>query len=804
MMIKNYLIIALRNMGRQKAYSAINLIGLAVGIAACILILLYVQYELSYDKYIKDNDRIYRVSRSWLNADGKVNLHLGHLAPPFSPLFRLDYEGRIEQSVQLLNYDPLIKTEDKHFVEEGFFFADPEFLEVFSWKMIQGDPKTVLKEPYSIVLTKSLAKKYFNEQDPIGKTMNLNGIADLKVTGVIEDIPKNSHLHPTMFAPMVLVEQFYGGRDQFMSAWGSNNFSTYIKLKKGEDPVEFEKSLAEFIDKHLEAGENGKASDFNKLQLMNIADIHLHSHLDSEIEENGDIAYIYLFTIIAGFILIIACINYINLATARSARRAREVGIRKVMGAFKGRLVGQFLSESLLFAVVALIIACLLVLVLLPWFNNFSHRSLSLNIVNNHFLLLLLLAITLITGLVAGMYPAIFLSSFQPATVLKGATPKGNKGFMRSGLVVFQFFISIVMLIGVGVVNDQLSFVKNKDLGFGKNHIMVLPTSDEIQAKYPQFKEQLLQKPGIKSVASSSRIPSGRLLDSQGGAVEIGADMKNLDFRLANVQTDFDFLKTMEIPVVAGRDFDAHLASDSSEAFIINEAAVRAIGWMSNDQAIGKKMNYANRKGYIIGVVKDFHFESLKQSIAPVIFMITDERNGSVIVKLDEKMQDETIAYLREQWSYWRPDFPFSYYFVDARFNELYEADEKVAELVSYFSVIATIIGVLGLFGLASYTAEQRRKEIGIRKVMGATVSQILFLLSKGFTFLVIIGFLLAIPVAIWAMNLWLNTFAYHGKISLLSILGAGLLAIIVAWITVGIQTIKAAHTNPVDSLRQE
>ena len=803
-MFRNYLTIALRHMGRQKAYSAINLIGLAIGIAACILILLYVQYELSFDKYIKDHDRIFRVSRSWLNADGKVNLHLGHLAPPFSPLFKLDYEDRIEQSIQLLNYDPLIKTDDKHFIEESFFFADPEYLEVFSWTMILGDPKTALQEPYSVVLTKSLAKKYFNDQNPIGKTMNLNGIADLKVTGVIEDIPRNSHLHPTMFAPMVLVEQFYGGREQFMEAWGSNNFSTYIKLKKGEDPIEFEKSLAGFIDKHLDAGDNGKASDFNKLQLMNITDIHLHSHLDSEIEENGDIAYIYLFTIIAGFILVIACINYINLATARSAKRAREVGIRKVMGAYRGRLIRQFLAESIVFAIISLLIACLIVVLLLPWFNDFSHRALSLNILNNQFLLLLLLAITLITGLVAGMYPAIFLSSFEPATVLKGAIVKGGRSFMRSGLVVFQFFISIVMLIGVGVVNDQLHYVKNKDLGFSKNHIMVLPSSDEIHAKYPLYKEQLLRQPGIKSVAYSSRIPSGRLLDSQGGAVEFGSDMKNLDFRLADVHTDFDFLKTMGIPVIAGRDFDVHLASDSSEAFIINEAAVKAIGWMSNDLAVGKKMNYGGRQGYIIGVVKDFHFESLKQIIAPVIFMITKDRYGSVVVKLDEQMQDETISFLQKQWSYWRPDFPFSYFFVDARFNELYEADEKVAELVSYFSIIATMIGILGLFGLASYTAERRFKEIGIRKVMGASATQILFLLSKGFTVLVIIGFVLAIPIAIWSMNQWLSTFAYHGKISLLSIFGAGVLAIIIAWLTVGIQTIKAARINPVDSLRQE
>lgn len=803
-MFKNYLTIALRNMSRQKAYSFINLSGLAAGIAACILILLYVQNELSYDKYLKDHERIFRISRSWLNADGKVNLHLGHLAPPFSPLLAMDYEGTIEASVRFLNHDPLMKTDGKEFEEDHFFFADPEFLEVFSWKMIEGDPGTALKEPASVVLTESSAKKYFGDQDPMGRYLNYSNMIDLKVTGIIEDIPENAHFHPTMFAPMVLVEEYYGGHEQFMSAWGSNNFSTFIKLKQGVDPQEFEVGLSTFIDKHLGKPEVGKASDYNKLQLMNIADIHLHSHLDSEIEQNGDFAYISLFAIIAGFILVIACINYVNLATARSAKRAREVGIRKVMGAFRKKLVGQFLTESMIFSIIALILAILIVLLLLPWFNNFSQRDLTLDIFNNQFLVLLLMGITLFTGFIAGAYPAWFLSSFQPVVVLKGNKLRAGKVGMRSILVVFQFFISIIMLIGVGVVNDQLEYVKTKDLGFGGSEIMVLPSSEEINAKYELIKNQLLQKEGISAVAYSSRIPSGRLLDSQGGKIEVNGEMKNLDFRLADVHTDFDFLKTMEIPIIAGRDFNAELASDSSEAFIINEAAVEAGGWLNNDAAIGKKINYGGRSGYITGVVKDFHFESLKQEIAPVIFMITNGRNGSVVLKLNEKYKEETIRDLQEQWSYLRPGYPFTYYFVNARFNELYDEDEQVAELVNYFSIITVIIGVLGLFGLASYTTEQRFKEIGVRKVMGASVAQILLLLSKGFTLLVMIGFILAIPVAWYGMSRWLNTFAYHSSMSILSIMLAGSLAIVIAWVTVSIQTIKAARTNPVDSLRHE
>jgi putative ABC transport system permease protein len=805
-MLKNYLTIAIRHMSRQKAYTFINVFGLAFGFAACILILLYVQNELSYDKHLADHERIYRVTRAWHNVDGEVNLHLGHVAPPFGPLIEMDYEGQVENAVRFLNHSPLISIPgtDKKFEEGHFFFADPVFLEVFSWKLLQGDRDRLLSEPSSIVLTKQSAKKYFGDEDPLGKSLNFDNMMDLKVTGILEDIPENSHFHPTMFAPMVLVEQYYGGKEAFMSAWGSNNFATYLKFKEGVDPAEFEAGLAEFIDRHLEESDYGKASEFNKLHLMNITDIHLHSHLDSEIEQNGDIAYVYLFGIVAAFILLIACINYINLATARSSKRIREVGVRKVLGAFRKRLVAQFLTESMVITIVAVIIGGVLVSFLLPWFNTFSQRALDFNLLNNNFLLLLLIGITVITGLFAGIYPAMFLSSFEPAAVLKASNFKTGKGRLRSALVIFQFFISIVLLIGVGVVNDQLQYVKTKDLGFGQNRILVLPSSEEIQNKYAMVKQQLLDYESIEMVSMSSRIPSGRLLDSQGGSVEVNNEMKPLDFRLADVHTDFDFLKTLEIPIIAGRDFNRNLASDSVEAFIINEAAVEAIGWRSNDEAVGKKINYSDRSGYITGVVKDFHFESLKQEIAPIIFMITGGRGGSIVLKLDDADEEKTLAYLREQWSYLRPGSPFSYYFVDARFNDLYEDDERVSELVSYFSIIAVIIGILGLYGLASYTAEQRFREIGIRKVMGATESQILLLLTKGFTYLVIIGFVLAIPVSWYLMNQWLDTFAYHDNINVMSVLLAGLLAIVIAWITVGIQTWKAAHTNPVDTIRNE
>ena len=803
-MILNYLLVAFRNMNRQKAYTFINLFGLAVGITTCILILLYVNNELSYDKYLNDHERIYRVSRAWYNVEGEESLHLGHVAPPFCPLLKVDYPQEIEEAVRFRSYSLLVASEEKQFEESDFFFADVDFLKVFSWQVIKGNPNTMLNQPNSILLSQSIAKKYFGDEEALNQTLTVDGEFEMKVTGIIQDIPENSHFHPAIIANIKVLEQFYGGPEQFMSAWGSNNFATYLKLFPEVDADAFEDKLSEFIDRHLEPGDYGAASKFNKLHLMNIADIHLHSHLDSEIEQNGDIAFIYLFAIIAAFILAIACINYINLSTARSAKRAREVGIRKVLGAFKRKLIFQFLTESMLVSILSLLTAIVLVALLLPWFNDFTQRELSFNILRDPFLLSLLLIITLVTGIFSGLYPALFLSSFTPAKVLKTANEKGGKAWLRATLVVFQFFISIVMLIGVGVVNDQLSYLKSKDLGFEKDRLLVLPSSDIIREKYEIVKNRLLEQEGIENVAFSSRIPSGRLLDSQGGAVEVEGEMKALDFRLADIHTDFDFLATMGIPIIAGRDFDPMLSSDSSEAFVINESAVAAIGYSNNVEAIGKKINYSDRKGYITGVVKDFHFESLRQEIAPMIFMITNGRGGQLVLKLDDNNEEETMKYLREQWSYLRPGFPFSYYYVDEEFNQLYEEDEMVSELVSYFSIVAIIIGVLGLFGLASYTAEQRFKEIGIRKVMGASVSQILLLLTKGYTLLVLISFVAAIPVAWYFMNMWLESFAYHGAISLLSILTAGIAAILIAWITVGAQTFKAARTNPADSLRSE
>ena len=810
-MYRNYLKIAFRNMLKSKAYSFINVTGLAIGMAATILILLFVQNELSYDKYLENSERIVRISRAWYNDDGEINLHLGQVAPPFGPLIASDYEGIVEKSARLMNVTFLVKGEDNAIEEPDLYFADNEVFDVFSWQQLHGDLQTALDQPNSVVLTRTAALKYFGEEDVVGEAMTLSNQYlpepfEVKVTAVIEDIPDAAHFHPSIIGPIQVIESFYGGRENFMSAWGSNNFATYFLLREGYPYKEFEADLANFLDKHLEPAESGRMPhEYNKLTVWPVTDIHLYSHLDSELEANGDINYVYLYTIVALFILVIACVNFINLATARSAKRAREVGMRKVMGALRPMLIRQFIAESLLYSIFALILAILLVNLILPWFNNFAQKDLVLDFVSNRFLWILLLAITLITGFVAGSYPAFYLSAYKPIDTLKGEIISGKSKFsLRSALVIFQFAISIVLLIGVGVVNDQLAYVKSKDLGFDDNRVLVLPINQAIFNNFQNTKVDLLQNPNISKVSLSSRIPSGRLLDSQGGTAEVDGEMERISFRIADVHTDHDFLNTIGATLMAGRNFNLDLASDSTEAFVVNEATVRAIGWKSNDEAIGKKFNYGGRQGYIIGVVKDFHFESLHQDIAPIVFMITNGRMGNMVVKLKDGAEEATYAQLQEKWSYLMPDYPFDPYFIDVRFDEQYAREDRLAELVNYFSALALIIGMLGLFGLASYTTEQRFKEIGIRKVLGASNNEILIVLTKGFTGLVFVGFLLAIPISYFLMTAWLDSFAYHTTVSWTTILMAGLVAIVLSWLTVGFQSVKAARANPIDSIQYE
>ncbi|MEL7005958.1 MAG: FtsX-like permease family protein, partial [Bacteroidota bacterium] len=534
-------------------------------------------------------------------------------------------------------------------------------------------------------------------------------------------------------------------------------------LNEGRTPQELSSATPAFLDKHLGPGDDGQpASVSNALHLTPLKNIHLYSNLDSEIEANGNIKYIYAYSIIAAFILVIACINFMNLSTARSMKRAKEVGMRKVMGAYRNSLIGQFITESVVMALIGAILAVGCVVLVLPWFNLFADKNLDLWTIDPLFLVGLLLVVVLAVGLLAGSYPAFYLSAFRPVKVLKGVRAKrGGSSRLRSGLVVFQFFVSICLIIGVGVIGDQIEFMKTKDLGFNKEQMVILPSDEQIEGNFELIKNRLMKHASVVNVTLSNRVPSGRLLDAWGGQIEVNGEMKNIQFRIAGVFVDHDYLGTLEAKFLAGRDFDAQLASDSTEAFILNKVAVERLGWSSPDEAIGKKFNYGPRRGYVIGIVDDFHFESLHQTIAPIAFAITGGNANQVLVKVKGEQQAEALAYLEEVWNHLRPGFLFDYSMVSDEFDQQYQAEEKLGELVNYFSWMAIFVAILGLFGLSSFTVEQHIKEIGIRKVLGASVSNVLIMFTKKFALLVILGLLLAVPISYFGMDSWLDTFAY-------------------------------------------
>ncbi|MCH7401222.1 ABC transporter permease [Belliella kenyensis] len=785
----------------------INILGLSVGMASSILIFLFVQHELSYDKYHEKSDRIYRVSRSFFNQNGEVNLYLAHTAPPFGPLMKSDFSEDLDEAVRVLNTNVILKSGDKIFEEEKVYFSDPEVFSVFSWELVDGNGEEALNFPDGMVISESMSRKYFGDADPVGKSLELminQHQVNLQVRAVMKDIPDNSHFRADFLVSMEMVTGYFGGYDEMMKNYGANQFGTYILLKEGSNIKNIEAQIPDFLNRHIQVGEGGAlASTWTSLHLWPITDIHLHSNLDSELEPNSNIEHVYIYTAIAFFILLIACVNFMNLATARSSKRALEVGLRKALGAEKRFIIGQFMSESILMSLISLVLALVMTSLVLPFFENFTGKDLSFNLFEQPIYLFGLLGFVLVVGMIAGSYPSLFLSSFQPVKVLKGTFKIGTiHEKLRAALVVGQFAISIILIVAVLVVVHQLDFMKNKDLGFEKDRIAVLPAYEELVGNFENLSQRFLQHQGIESISLGSRVPSGRLLDSGITSAELKDGLTNIDIRLSDIHVSHGYMETFGIEIVAGRDFDFQLPTDSTQAFLLNESAVRAIGWKSAEDAIGKSLHYDARRGYVVGVVKDFHFESLHQPIIPMVFMIPDTRFNSVAIRLKKGYEEEAIAYLKEEWIALKPDFPFSYYTVEDKFQQQYESEEKVGFVFGIFAGIAILISVLGLFGLSAFAAEQRTKEIGVRKVLGASVKSIVLLLGKDFLKLVLFGFLLAVPIAWFAMNSWLESFAYSVSISW-GVFGlAGLIAVVIATFTISSQSVRAALTNPVDSFK--
>lgn len=808
-MFRNYLKIAIRNLLKHRFISFINLFGLTVGLTCCLLITLYILNELSYDRYNTNAKNVYRVTRSFNNGEGVVSLNLSTVSPPFGYYLPTDFP-EIKKMTRLYNYSPVpIKYNDKIFNEKNFFFADEYLFDVFSVNVLKGNPKTALRDPYSLMLTEETAKKYFGNEDPMDKTIRISNQFDVKITGIYKAFPVNAHMHPEMLLSFnTLKDSAVYGERNLQRNWGNNSFFTYLLMPDNFSPEKMIAQFPAFVDRRMAGQEyvGQQASKFTKLGLQKLTDIHLYSHTDYEAEPNGDISRVYIFPAIALFILLIACINYMNLSTARSALRAREIGIRKVSGAQRKELIFQFLGESVLITWAAIVLAGALTYLALPWLNNISGQELTVTTLLKWKIIIPLLLTPFIVGILSGLYPALFMSSFQPVKTLKGLFKVGGSSIsFRKVLVVAQFSISIILIITTVIVFQQLSYMQKKSLGFDKEKVITMPNTTEVNRQYDAFRTELLQNAAFKNVSRSSRIPTGRLLDNMGASTFNGDSSQPVKTDIKYVAVDQDFTSTFGIAMKTGRFFSREYGMDTA-SFVINESSAKALGW-SNENALGKDFMYGGQRGHIIGVINDFHFESMHQAIVPMVlclFPSSQNPFNNLSIKIAGGDLAPALAYMEKTWKKYFPETPVDYTFLDENFDRLYQSEQKQATLFTVFACVAIFIACLGLFGLSAFAISQRIKEIGVRKVLGANVSGIVGLLSKDFLKLVAIAALMAFPVAWYAMNNWLKDFAYRVNIQWWVFVLAGVVAALIAFVTVSFQAIKAAVSNPVKSLRTE
>ena len=810
-MLRNYLKIAIRNLWKNKTFSFINIAGLAIGLSCFLLIALYVLDELSFDKYNANADRTYRI-----NSDirfGGADLHMPVTSDMMGQLLKKDYP-QVEQYTRIytFNGDKLIKKGNDYINEEHVAHADSTFFDVFTLPAIEGDTRTALNEPNTVVITESMAKKYFSTTQALGKNLEVKDEKNplYKVTAVIKEFPENSHFHFDFIFSMKNVDYNWGQLT-------SHNFYTYIRLKKGTDYKAFEKNFDQYIDRYVlpeakqfmninSMEEFKKAGNSLVYSLMPVTDIHLHSNRQFELSPGGNSQYVYIFSAVAFLILIIACINFMNLTTARSANRAREVGIRKVLGTEKRQLITQFLFESTLMVVLSLLIAIVAVWLVLPLFNDVAAKQMTPASLFSPYILPLLIALPFVVGLLAGSYPAFFLSAFRPIEVLKGRLKLGTKsGSLRSVLVVIQFFTSIVLIIGTIVVYRQLHYIQTRNLGFNKDQVLVVYGVNALNNNMVPFKNDVLQLPGVSSATLSGYLPVANSFRSDNTwSTEAVMTTKN-GFDMQNWAIDYDYIKTMGMQIIKGRNFSKEFGSDSS-AIIINETTAKIIGFKD---PVGKQLFRAvDQQGHIgaytiIGVVRNFNFETLHHEVGPLAFELS-QGNGFASFKVGTGNISQLISQIQSKWKSMSLGLPLRYRFLDDSFDEMYRNEQRVGKIALVFSVLTIFIACLGLFGLATFIAEQRTKEIGIRKVLGASVKGIVQMLSKDFMKLVAISFVIAAPTAWYFMHKWLQDFAYRVNISWWIFVAAGLTALLIALLTVSFQAIRAAIMNPVKSLRTE
>ncbi|MDB5247182.1 MAG: FtsX-like permease family protein [Segetibacter sp.] len=806
-MFRNYLKTTIRNLWRNKTFSFINIAGLAIGIATCLVIMLFVQNELGYDRFNEKAEQIVRVIFQGSVQGQKMKE--ASVMPPVAKTLKADYPEVLD-ATRLRSYGTQrIIYGDKSFKDDAFAYVDPNFFNVFTLPFLHGDSKTALSQPNAIVISQAVAEKYFGNENPVGQVLNFKSLnTGYKITGVIKNVPVNSHFHFDIFGSMASLPEANE------PTWMTSNFHTYLLLPKGYDYKQLEAKLPQAINKYLSPQLQKsmgmtieqfreKGNDLGLL-LQPLTDIHLKSDLLYDLSPAGDIRYVYIFGAIALFMLIIACINFMNLSTAGASKRAKEVGIRKVLGSMKRQLVWQFIIESIVLTFIAMLLALVFVKSALPLFNDLSGKDLTFNLIENPQLLFVLLVFGLIVGAFAGSYPAFFLSSFNPIAVLKTRfTPgKGTIG-LRSGLVVFQFFISITLMVCTAVVYQQLSYIHNKELGYNKDQVLLIGETYLLGKNEEVLRQQLQQDSRVVNVSTSGYLPAGPT-NSNNFFVYPENNESQL-VKALRYDVDYNYIPTLGMKVVAGRNFSKEFRTDSAAA-ILNETAAKALGW-KND-AIGHTITRSNNEGgnttyKIIGIVKDFHFKSLHEPISPLV-MALGNNSGTIIARVKTKDISSLLSTLKKQWASFNTEEPFVYAFLDERFKQTYEKEQKTGIILGIFACLTIFVACLGLFGLATFMAEQRTKEIGIRKVLGASVAGVVSLLTRDFLKLVFIAFIVAAPVAAYIMHKWLQDFAYRVNVQWWIFVFAAITAVLITVFSVGFKAIKAAIANPVKSLRTE
>jgi len=799
-MIRNYLLTGFRNLVKHRFYSIINVAGLGLGIAACLLLVSWITHELSYDRFHRGADHIYRSSLeySFGGQTAKTSVSPTALLPALQKNF-----AEVEAGVRIYNptsWSPyIIKNKDKVFQEEKFYYADSTFFEIFSFDLIEGDPQTALKKPNSIILTSSTANKYFGNENPIGKSLEVNNDV-YTITGLLKDLPTNTIID------LDFVASFSSIRQSKELIWWSANYETYVRLAPSTDVKALTEKTEALVKKEV-GSELSNPGDYVRYNFLRLPDIYLKSDM-SEWVKVSDIKYIYIFGAVAFLVLLIACINYINLATARASDRAKEVGIRKVVGAMRNQLFLQFTGESLIITFLSLAVGFLIVRLAIPAFNDIAGKAFAANIVFSPWFVSISVIISFVIALAAGAYPALAITSFKPVTVLKGNFKTSRKGiWLRQGLVVFQFCISTVLVIGTLVVVKQLDYLQQKKLGYSKDNTLVIPSDKKTKDVYEQLRTELLRTGAALNVGRSTESPTSI---AGGYSINIEGASNGPGMIVTATSVDQEFIPTLGMELLAGRNFTdvdiRNAASDttsSSFSFIINESAMKELG-LGVERAIGLRVNMNGRKGEIIGIVKDFHFAPLHKKIGPLVLFDEADIFNNIFIRIGSGDAMNSIAKIKAIYSELVSHRPFEYDFIDQQYASMYDNEQRMGKINTVFSFLAIVIACLGLLGLVSFSAAQKTKEIGIRKVLGATSSSIVMLITKDFTRLVIIALVLGFPIAYWIMGKWLSDFAYKTDIGIWPVLISSVLCLVIAFGAASYQAVKAALINPADTLRNE